>query len=201
MPRYRNAGRPRGQAVGFTADQLRAIGTYLAKHLRNAALFSVAVSTALRASDLLSLRASDVLDSHGRVRERFNVNVRKLTTYHPTTPRRAIVTCYLSVEARTLLQAYIRHAGIRGDQLLWPMTGSNYRLLVKSWAAGVGLDPARYSGHSTRRTLPSLIYAKTRDVAAAGTILGHGGSLEHTRRYLGVDLDSAFDAAKLVLGE
>jgi hypothetical protein len=81
------------------------------------------------------------------------------------------------------------------------MTGSNYRLLVKSWAAGIGLDPALYSGHSTRRTLPSLIYAKTRDVVAAGTILGHGGSLEHTRQYLGITLDQAFDAAKLVLGD
>jgi len=196
--RYSNKGRPRGQAAAFTKTQLRAIADQLAPHRRNSALFAVAVCSCLRASDLLGLRVRDVTGSNGRVVGRFTANVRKTTSFHAAAVRRMTVTCFLSDEARCLLGAYLAQAGLLPDQRLFPITANRYRQLVKQWSAAVGLDSRAYSGHSTRRSLPSIVYAETRDVAACQCLLGHK-DLTHTSAYLGVDVGKAIAVAKAVM--
>jgi integrase len=101
MPRHTNKGRPRGQATGFSKEQLRQIAGVVANHPRNAALWATAVSTCLRSSDLLALRVRDVTDRSGQVVERFTTNVRKTTNFHAASVRRVTITCYLSPESST----------------------------------------------------------------------------------------------------
>jgi site-specific recombinase XerD len=105
----------------------------------------------------------------------------------------------LSPQARVLLKAYISGAGLHGDARLFPITPSRYRQLIKAWVRAIGLDPARYSGHTSRRSMPALVYAQTKDLAACRHLLAHK-DITHTAAYLSVDLDAALSTAKDVMG-
>jgi integrase len=196
--RYSNKGKPRGQARGLTKQQVLQVAAVVAQHPRNAALWAVAISSCLRSADLLALRVRDVTDSSGGVLGRFTANVAKTTNFHATSVRRTTVTCLLSPQARHLLGAYIAQAGLRGDARLFPLTTSRYRQLIKQWVSAIGLDPKLYSGHSSRRTLPSIVYAATKDIAACKELLSHS-DLKNTHSYLSVNVDTAIDAAKKVM--
>jgi integrase len=140
-----------------------------------------------------------VTDRSGQVVERFTTNVRKTTNFHTASVRRVTITCYLSPEARHLLDIHIRQAGFGPGARLFPLTASRYRQLIKEWAAAIDLDPKAYSGHSTRRSLPSIVYAQTHDVATCQRLLGHK-DLTHTAAYLSVDTDKAIEVARTVMG-
>jgi site-specific recombinase XerD len=78
------------------------------------------------------------------------------------------------------------------------LTTSRYRQLVKSWVRSIGLDPALYSGHTSRRSVPAIVYAETKDLATCRQLLGHK-DLTHTAAYLNVDVDAAIDVARGVM--
>jgi hypothetical protein len=59
----------------------------------------------------------------------------------------------------------------------------------------IGLDPAAYGTHSLRRTKPTLIYRRTRNLRAVQLLLGHS-KLESTVRYLGIEVDDALEIAE-----
>ena len=59
------------------------------------------------------------------------------------------------------------------------------------WVSSIGLDPAAYGTHSMRRTKPTLIYRRTRNLRAVQLLLGHT-KLESTVRYLGIEVDDAW---------
>ena len=65
-----------------------------------------------------------------------------------------------------------------------------YILLLKSWVALIGLEPAAYGTHSLRRTKVAMLCRKTGNLRACQLLLGHT-KLESTVRYLGVELDDA----------
>jgi hypothetical protein len=90
----------------------------------------------------------------------------------------------LSPDARRLLAAYIQSAGLSGDARLFQLTTSRYRQLVKSWVRAIGLAPTRYSGHTTRRSMPALVYALTKGLTACRHLLSHK-DITHTAGYLG----------------
>ena len=85
----------------------------------------------------------------------------------------------------------------RGDYL-FPSRFSQYAYLstrqyariVNSWVSQIGLDPAAYGTHSLRRTKPTLIYQRTKNLRAVQLLLGHT-KLESTVRYLGVEVEDA----------
>ena len=45
--------------------------------------------------------------------------------------------------------------------------------IVGLWVGSIGLDPAAYGTHSLRRTKPTLIYRRTRNLRAVQLLLGH----------------------------
>lgn len=65
-----------------------------------------------------------------------------------------------------------------------------YARLLDEWVSTVGLDKRQYGTHSMRRTKASLIYKATGNLRAIQILLGHT-NIEHTVRYLGVDVDDA----------
>jgi integrase len=70
-----------------------------------------------------------------------------------------------------------------------------YSWIVGAWAGSIGLDPAAYGTHSMRRTKPTLIYRRTRNLRAVQLLLGHS-KLESTVRYLGIEVDDALEIAE-----
>jgi integrase len=65
----------------------------------------------------------------------------------------------------------------------------------RGWAGSIGLDPAAYGTHSLRRTKPTLIYRRTKNLRAVQLLLGHT-KLESTVRYLGIEVDDALEIAE-----
>ena len=66
---------------------------------------------------------------------------------------------------------------------------------MDSWVEEIGLDPAAYGTHSIRRTKPSLIYRRTKNLRAVQLLLGHT-KLESTVRYLGIEVEGALELAE-----
>ena len=59
----------------------------------------------------------------------------------------------------------------------------------------IGLDPTAYGTHSIRRTKPSLIYRRTKNLRAVQLLLGHT-QLESTGRYLGIEVEDTLESAE-----
>jgi integrase len=183
----------KGKAVGvkrpFTLEQVQLIRGLLRSRmdLREIALFEVGISTVLRSSDLLNLRAGDVL-SQGEVREEFDVRQQK-------TSRNVHVS--LSEDARYALAAYIAQEGLTGTDKLWRFGRLRYSQIVKDWARMVNADPRFYSTHSIRRTYPSFIYKQTGSHEVARQLLGHE-SLARTAVYLGIEQEETHALKKRI---
>jgi hypothetical protein len=47
-----------------------------------------------------------------------------------------------------------------------------YSRIVGSWVGSIDLDPAAYGTHSLRRTKPTLIYRRTKNLRAVQLLLG-----------------------------
>ena len=67
-----------------------------------------------------------------------------------------------------------------------------YSRIVGARVGLIGLDPAAYGTHSLRRTKPTLIYRRTRNLRAVQLLLGHT-KLESTVRDLGIEVDDALE--------
>jgi integrase len=70
-----------------------------------------------------------------------------------------------------------------------------YARIVVGWLKEIGLDPAGYGTRSIRRTKPTLIYRRTRNLRAVQLLLGHT-KLESTVRYLGIEVDDPLEIAE-----
>ena len=100
----------------------------------------------------------------------------------------------LSGRTRDAIAALIETEAKYGDDFLFTRVGQPHgqhisevalRLLVKQWAEIAERDPAKYSGHSLRRTKAVLVYRETNNAELVRQMLGHR-SLAHTVAYLGV---------------
>lgn len=87
----------------------------------------------------------------------------------------------LTEQTREAVEAWIAKAQLSYSEFLFPsrMTRSphistrQYARIVKSWVAGIGLDPGDYGTHSVRRTKATLIYRRTKNLRAVQLLLGH----------------------------
>jgi site-specific recombinase XerD len=73
--------------------------------------------------------------------------------------------------------------------------GVRYARIVHGWVRELNLNPAEYATHSIRRTKPTLIYRRTKNLRAVQLLLGHA-KLESTVRYLGIEVDDALEIAE-----
>src|SRR5205814_7022033 len=109
----------------------------------------------------------------------------------------------ITEQTRDAVGTWIAAAHLKPEQFLFPsrmsasphLSTRQYSRIVGAWAGSIGLDPAVYGTHSMRRTKPTLIYRRTRNLRAVQLLLGHS-KLESTVRYLGIEVDDALEIAE-----
>ncbi len=109
----------------------------------------------------------------------------------------------ITEQTRYSITQWIKHAKLENNNYLFPSRLTNsphistrqYARLVDRWIQSIGLDPKTYGTHSLRRTKPSLIYRKTKNLRAVQLLLGHT-KLESTIRYLGIEVDDALEISE-----
>jgi integrase len=190
-----NKGKLLGQKPPLKLKEIWAIRIRLQLNhrIRELALFNLAIDSKLRGCDLVGLRVHDVvLGSH--VAARAIVLQRK--TQRP-------VQFEITEQTRDAVSAWITAAHLEPEHFLFPsrvtqsphLSTRQYSRIVGSWVRSIGLDPAVYGTHSLRRSKPTLIYRRTRNLRAVQLLLGHT-KLESTVRYLGIEVDDALEIAE-----
>jgi site-specific recombinase XerD len=189
-----NKGKLVGQKAPFKLKEIWAIRVRLQMQgrLRELALFELDIDSKLRACDLVKLHLRDVC--HGdRVAARAIVLQQK--TQRPVQFEITPPTRDAGSPAKS--------AGLKSDDFLFPsrvhasphLGTRQYARIVHDWVEEIGLDPTAYGTHSMRRTKPTLIYRRTKNLRAVQLLLGHT-KLESTVRYLGIEVDDALEIAE-----
>ena len=104
---------------------------------------------------------------------------------------------------RDAVQKWIKQAGLRSDNFLFPsrvhdpphLGTRKYARILEGWVEELVLDPAGYGKHSMRRTKATLIFRRTKNLRAVQLLLGHS-KLESTVRYLGIEVEDALEIAE-----
>lgn len=190
-----NKGRLVGAKTALRLKEVWAIRILLqlSRRIRDLALFNLGLDSKLRGCDLVSLKVSDVTLG-GRVASRATVVQRK--TQRP-------VQFELTEHTRDALQVWIASRCLQASEYLFPsraragrpISTRQYGRIVDKWIGSIGLDPAGYGTHTMRRTKPTLIYRRTKNLRAVQLLLGHT-KLESTVRYLGIEVDDALELAE-----
>lgn len=190
-----NKGKLVGQKAPLRISEIWAIRVRLEiyERLRDLALFNLAIDSKLRGCDLVRLRVLDVC--HGScVAHRASVIQQK--TKQP-------VQFELTEGTRQSISTWMTSAGLTNADFLFPsriadsphISTRQYARIVHRWFGEIGLEPTAYGTHTMRRTKPTLIYRRTRNLRAVQLLLGHT-RLESTVRYLGIEVDDALEMAE-----
>ena len=105
--------------------------------------------------------------------------------------------------ARESIEGWIKAASLQESDYLFPsrnrrfshISTRQYARIAESWFRAIGLDERQYGTHSLRRTKPTLIYRRTKNLRAVQLLLGHT-KLESTVRYLGIEVEDALELAE-----
>ncbi len=190
-----NKGKLIGQKAPLKLKEIWAIRVRLelSQRTRDLALFNLAIDSKLRACDLVKLKVRDI--SHGdRVTSRAIVMQQK--TGRP-------VQFEITEQTRKSVTDWIKASELKSDHFLFPsrihdslhLSTRQYARIVNDWVEEIGLDPTSYGTHTMRRTKPTLIYRRTKNLRAVQLLLGHT-KLESTVRYLGIEVDDALEMAE-----
>ena len=192
-----NKGRLIGQKLPLKLKDIWAIRIrlQLAQHVRDLALFNLAIDSKLRGCDLVQLRIQDIALG-SRVLPRAIVMQQK--THRP-------VQFEITEQTRTSVAAWIERAHLTPKDFLFPsritdcdhITTRQYARIVAAWVESIGLNRAAYGTHTMRRTKATLIYRQTKNLRAVQLLLGHS-KMESRVRYLGIEVDDALEIAERI---
>jgi integrase len=157
-----NKGKLVGQKAPLRISEIRAIRVRLEIYgrVRDLALFNLAIDSKLRGCDLVQLRVNDVCHG-GHVAARASVMQQK--TKQP-------VQFELTEGTRRSLGDWNQWARWPGIPIPSRISESphistrQYARIVHQWFDEIGLDPTAYSTHTMRRTKPTLIYRRTKNL-------------------------------------
>ena len=190
-----NKGKLVGQKAPLKLKEIWAIRVRLQvyRRTRELALFDLGIDSKLRACDLLKLKVRDVCNGE-------RIAVRAIVVQQKTSKP---VQFEITEPTRSALTDWIRLSALASENFLFPsrvrasphLSIRQYARIVDSWVEEIGLDPAAYGTHSIRRTKPSLIYRRTKNLRAVQLLLGHT-KLESTVRYLGIEVEDALELAE-----
>jgi integrase len=190
-----NKGKIVGQKAPFKPKDIWALRVRLQmeNRVRELALLNLGIDSKLRGCDLVALKVCDVC--HGD-----QVATRAVVMQHKT---QRPVQFEITAVARDAVQRWIRNAGLKSDDFLFPsrihssphLGTRQYARILEGWVEELGLDPSEYGTHSMRRTKATLIYRRTGNLRAVQLLLGHS-KVESTVRYLGVEVDDALEISE-----
>jgi integrase len=153
------------------------------------------LDTMLRGVDLLGLTVEDVTDNPGTVVEPWTVRQQK-TGKSPGVAllpyRREGLTRWIPLTGK-LSWHYLCTSG--RTHTAHPLSTTQYRRLVKRWAASARLDPRQCSPHSVRRTKATRVYHHTHNVEVGRQLLGHS-RVAATSASRGLDQREALEMAR-----
>ncbi len=196
-----NKGKLIGQKPPLKLKEIWAIriSLQLNHRARELALFNLAIDSKLRGCDLVGVFTSAMCSRAVMLPTR--------DCHAEEDP--AAGGSKISEQTRDAVGAWIAAARLKPEQFLFPsrMSASphlstQYSRIVRSWAGSIGLDPAVYGTHSMRRTKPTLIYRRTRNLRAVQLrLIGVGGvgwGCDAARldqmRFRNADYDAAYEA-------
>lgn len=170
--------------------KIQTMKTILRGNPRNELLFVLGINSALRVSDLLGLKVTDVLDESHNLKNAVILKERKTgkTKRFP-----------LNESVRNALKRYFKTRPLREtDAPLFPSRSGGGALTRKqAWAilqqAGKSIGLDNIGTHSLRKTFGYHVYRKTNDLAMVQQLLGHSNSCD-TLRYIGITQEQLFDA-------
>lgn len=129
--------------------------------------FELGLSTALRVSDILSLRKRDIVD--GIVK----IETSKTDLYR---------NIALNDSCRRNMEVYLKSK--KNDDLIFPFTRQNVHKFMKETAKFIGIDASKVSTHTVRKTAGWFFYLNNdRDLVKTMKYLGHNDP-EVTTGYL-----------------
>lgn len=190
-----NKGKLTGQKSPLRLKDIWAIRVRLQLngHIRDLALFNLAIDSKLRACDLVKLKVRDI--SHGEhIASRATVMQQK--TQRP-------VQFEITDQTKDSVSKWIASEQLRLDDYLFQsricasphLSTRQYARIAHGWVEQIGLDTTCYGTHTMRRTKPTLIYKRTKNLRAVQLLLGHS-KIESTVRYLGIEVDDALEMAE-----
>ena len=190
-----NKGKLIGQKPPLKLREIWAIRIRLQikKGARELAMFNLAIDSKLRSCDLVKLKVRDIYNGNG-ISPRATILQQK--TQQP-------VQFEIMEQTRDALLNWISNNHLSPEDYLFPsrIKSSNhistrqYARIVHNWVKMIDLDTTMYGTHSLRRTKPTLIYRRTKNLRAVQLLLGHT-KLESTVRYLGIEVDDALEMAE-----
>ena len=160
-------------------------------------LLNLGVDLMLRASDLLNLKVSDVLNESGSIKKEVRVKMKT----NKTTLNLPLSKNSIAVIKKYLLERKREDFIFRSTHYHYtrkPLSIYQYSRIVKNWLRDLGVeDVSEYSTHSIRKTKSSVIYDRTKNVDAVRRLLGQS-SVTATSAYLGISDESALDLARSI---
>jgi len=150
------------------------------KSLRNWALFTLGINSALRISDLLILTVDDVMDENGNIRERIKVKEIK-TSKSKTFPFTPKVIDALKTYIESERPNSVLFPSRKGEGAITRFQALN---ILKSTAKEVGIKD-NIGTHSLRKTWAYQAYMKKVPLIQIMDVLNHS-SEDMTLRYLGI---------------
>jgi len=171
-----------GQKLPLKLQQIWAIRIRLelVNNIRDLALFNLAIDSKLRGCDLAALKIRDI--AHGKTIQSRAIIVQKKTGLP--------VQFELTENTRKSIQTLIIHFQLSQNDYLFKsrihssahLSTRQYGGIVDAWVSMIGLDQTQYGTHTMKRTKPTLIYKKTKNLRACQLLLGHK-KLESTVQY------------------
>jgi len=163
---------------------------------RNYLLFVMGINTALRISDLLSIKIGDVIDKKGNIKDYLFIKEQK-------TGRTAKI--YLNELVKQALEKYFESMkAIDPDSYLFKSERSNKPLervrvwvMIQDWVKEAGLEGERYGTHSLRKTWGYQARKQGVSIEQISEKLGHK-SVTVTKRYIGINQEEINNIEKEV---
>jgi integrase len=156
------------------------------KNYRQALLFCLGTTTALRPSDLVTIRVGQV--RWAAPKERIPHRIKK------TKKKDAFFA--LSDQAHEILKLYLKdNSHLKDSDFLFPgqhnrghLSTKAVNMFVKRWTSMVGLGSFQYGGHTLRKTAGYHKRKNGKDPSVIKEMLGHR-DIKTTDHYLGVTHD------------
>ena len=159
-------------------------------------LLNLSVDLMLRSSDLLSLKVSDLLHENGKIKTEVKVKTKKTgkTTLSLPLSKNSTDAIKKFIDASDMDKYVFR--GNKNHYTNKPITSNHYARIVKKWMSDLGVeDTSKYSTHSMRKTRPTIIYYKTKNIEVCRRLLAHA-NVTATSSYIGIEDNDALDISR-----